>query len=95
MAAEFAQNGIAVNSLWPRTTIATAAVETFFPQAVASSRKPAIMADAAYLIVTRDSRSATGVFFIDEEVLRGHGVTDFEQYAVTPGATLFNDIFLD
>jgi len=95
MAAEFAPNGIAVNSLWPRTTIATAAVETFFPQAVASSRKPAIMADAAYLIVTRDSRSATGNFFIDEEVLRGYGVTDFGQYAVTPGAQLFNDIFLD
>jgi len=95
MAAEFAPNGIAVNSLWPRTTIATAAVETFFPQAVASSRKPAIMADAAYLIVTRDSRSETGKFFIDEEVLRGHGVTDFGQYAVTPGAQLFNDIFLD
>jgi len=53
------------------------------------------MADAAYLIVTRDSRSATGNFFIDEEVLRGHGITDFEQYAVTPGASLFNDIFLD
>jgi len=95
MAAEFAPNGIAVNSLWPRTTIATAAVETFFPQAVASSRKPAIMADAAYLIVTRDSRSEAGKFFIDEEVLRGHGVTDFGQYAVTPGAQLFNDIFLD
>ena len=95
MAAEFAPNGIAVNSLWPRTTIATAAVETFFPQAVASSRKPAIMADAAYLIVTRESRSTTGNFFIDEEVLRGHGITDFGQYAVTPGAQLFNDIFLD
>ena len=95
MAAEFAPNGIAVNSLWPRTTISTAAVETFFPQAVASSRKPAIVADAAYLIVTRDSRSTTGNFFIDEEVLRGHGVTDFEQYAVTPGAPLFSDIFLD
>jgi citronellol/citronellal dehydrogenase len=95
MAAEFASHGVAVNSLWPRTTIATAAVETFFPQAVASSRKPAIMADAAYVIVTRDSRSTTGNFLIDEDVLRGHGVTDFEQYAVTPGAPLFNDIFLD
>jgi citronellol/citronellal dehydrogenase len=95
MAAEFAPNGIAVNSLWPRTTIATAAVETFFPQAVASSRKPAIVADAAYVIITRDSRSTTGNFFIDEEVLRGHGVTEFEQYAVTPGAPLSNDIFLD
>jgi citronellol/citronellal dehydrogenase len=95
MAAEFAANGIAVNSLWPRTTIATAAVETFFPQALDSSRKPAIVADAAYVIVTRDSRSTTGNFFIDEEVLRGHGVTEFEQYAVTPGASLVNDIFLD
>ena len=95
MAAEFAPNGIAVNSLWPRTTIATAAVETFFPQAVASSRKPAVMADAAYVIVTRDSRSTDGQLFIDEEVLRGHGIADFEQYAMTPGAALFNDIFLD
>ena len=95
MAAEFAAIGIAVNSLWPRTTIATAAVEAFFPQALASSRKPAIMADAAYEIVTRDSRSTTGNFFIDEVVLRGHGVTDFEQYAVTPGASLANDFFLD
>lgn len=95
MAAEWASNGVAVNSLWPRTTIATAAVETYFPQAVASSRKPAIMADAAYFIVTRDSRSTTGNFFIDEDVLRDQGVTDFEQYAVTPGAPLFNDIFVD
>ncbi len=95
MAAEFAPHGIAVNSLWPRTTIATAAVETFFPQSVASSRIPAVMADAAYLIVTRESRSTTGNFFIDEDVLRGHGVTDFERYAVTPGTPLSSDIFLD
>ncbi|MGQ0579008.1 MAG: SDR family oxidoreductase [Betaproteobacteria bacterium] len=95
MAAEFAASGIAVNSLWPRTPIATAAVETFFPQWLASGRKPAIMADAAYEIVTSGSRSTTGNFFIDEEVLRGHGVTDFEQYAVTPGASLVNDFFLD
>jgi len=95
MAAEFAAKGIAVNSLWPRTTIATAAIEVFFPQAVAGSRKPAIMADAAHAIVVRDSRAATGNFFIDEEVLRAEGVADFGPYAVTPGARLFNDLFLD
>ncbi len=95
MSAEFSAQGIAVNSLWPRTTIATAAVEVFFPQALAGSRKPAIMADAAHAIVVRDSRSVTGHFFIDEDVLRGQGVTDFEQYAVTPGAKLYTDIFLD
>ena|SRR5579859_3783595 len=95
MSAEFAEQGVAVNSLWPRTTIATAAVEVFFPQALAGSRKPAIMADAAHAIVVRDSRRTSGHFFIDEEVLRGQGVTDFEQYAVTPGARLNTDIFLD
>ncbi|HYW87294.1 MAG TPA: hypothetical protein VFB50_05970, partial [Chloroflexota bacterium] len=56
---EFAQQGIAVNSLWPRTTIATAAVEVFFPESVQASRKPEIVADAAYLIVTSDSRTTT------------------------------------
>ena len=95
MSAEFSSQGIAVNSLWPRTTIATAAVEVFFPQALAGSRKPAIMADAAHAIVVRDSRGVTGQFFIDEEVLRGQGVTDFEHYALTPGAKLYTDIFLD
>ncbi len=78
-----------MNSLWPRTTIATAAVEVYFPQALASSRKPEIMADAAYVILTRDSRTTTGNFFIDEEVLRGAGAHRFlERYAVTPGAPL-------
>ena len=95
MSAEFASQGIAVNSLWPRTTIATAAVEVFFPQAMAGSRKTTIMADAAYAIVIRDSRTTTGNFFIDEDVLRSQGVSDFEPYAVTPGARLFNDLFLE
>ncbi|HVY04797.1 MAG TPA: NAD(P)-dependent oxidoreductase [Burkholderiales bacterium] len=95
MAAEFADRGIAVNSLWPRTTIATAAVEVFFPQALAGSRKPAIMADAAYAIVTKDSRKFSGRFLIDEDLLREEGVTDFSPYALTPGAKLFQDIFLD
>ena len=95
MSAELAPQGIAVNSLWPRTTIATAAVEIFFPEAVAGSRRPAIMADAAHAIVTRDSRSTPGTFFIDEDVLRRLGVTAFVQYAVRPGTRLFNDLFLD
>lgn len=95
LAAEFAGQGVAVNSLWPRTTIATAAVEMFFPEALASSRTPEIMADAAHVVLTQDSRSATGQFFVDEAVLRAAGVTDFERYAVTPGTPIHPDIFLD
>jgi citronellol/citronellal dehydrogenase len=94
MAREFAAHGVAVNSLWPRTTIATAAVEVYFPDSVQASRKPQIMADAAHVILTSDSRTHTGNFFIDEDVLRGAGVTDLEQYAVTPGASLHADLFL-
>jgi len=96
MAVEFAGHGIAVNSLWPRTTIATAAIEVNFPQQIlAASRKPAIMADAAYAIFKRDSRRHTGKFYIDEAVLREEGVTEFGHYAVTPGARLFSDLFLE
>mgnify|MGYP003385031425 CR=1 FL=1 len=96
MAREFSADGIAVNCLWPRTTIATSAVEFNFPAEILhASRKPAIVADAAWHILTRDSRACSGNFFIDEQVLREAGVEDFEQYAVTPGAPLFNDLFLD
>lgn len=96
MAAEYRPQGIAVNSLWPRTTIATAAIEVHFPEAILkASRKPAIMADAAYVIVNRDSRSATGNFYIDETVLREEGITDFEPYAVSSGTSLYTDLFLD
>jgi citronellol/citronellal dehydrogenase len=96
MAEELRAFGIAVNSLWPRTTIATAAIEVNFPEAIyKASRKPAIMADAAYAILNRDSRGATGKFYIDETVLREEGVTDFEQYAVSPGTPLYTDLFLD
>ncbi|HSD99577.1 MAG TPA: NAD(P)-dependent oxidoreductase [Burkholderiales bacterium] len=96
MAEELRAFGVAVNSLWPRTTIATAAIEVNFPEAILkASRKPAIMADAAYVILSRDSRSATGNFYIDEDVLRAEGVTDFGPYAVTPGAKLYPDPFLD
>lgn len=100
MAREFAAvgsgvKGIAVNCLWPRTTIATAAIEFNFPETVLrASRKPAIVAEAAYEILTRNSRACSGNFFIDEEVLREAGVKDFDQYAVSPGTPLFNDLFL-
>ena len=96
MSAELAERGIAVNSLWPRTTIATAAIAVNFPeQVLKASRKPAIMADAAYAIFNRASRGNTGNFYIDEAVLREAGVTDFEDYAVTPGTRLYTDLFLD
>jgi len=100
MASEFGADGgghkgIGVNSLWPRTTIATAAIEFNFPEAVLrASRKPAIMADAAHVILTRDSRTCSGNFFIDEEVLRESGVFDFERYAVSTGTPLVSDLFL-
>jgi citronellol/citronellal dehydrogenase len=96
MAMEFAGDGIAVNCLWPRTVIATAAVEFNFPQSILrASRHPAIMADAAHHILTRNSRECTGNFFVDEDLLRASGVKDFEQYATTPGTPLFEDFFLD
>jgi citronellol/citronellal dehydrogenase len=95
MAHEFASEGIACNSLWPNTTIATAAIENNFPvEVLNASRHPSIVADAAYAILLRDSKTCSGNFFIDEEVLRVEGVTDFERYAVKQGAKLFADIFL-
>ena len=96
MAAEFKKSGIAVNSLWPRTTIATAAVEFNFPiDVLNASRTTDIMADAAHLILRSDSRTHTGNFYLDESVLRQAGVTDFEQYAVRPGTPLFTDLYVD
>jgi citronellol/citronellal dehydrogenase len=96
MAQEYVGEGIAVNCLWPSTTIATAAIEfNFPPELLIASRKPAIVADAAYMILQRDSRECTGNFFVDETVLREAGVDDFEQYAVTPGKQLQKDFFLD
>ena len=95
MAKEFAQDGIAVNCLWPRTTIATAAIEFNFPEAILrASRKPAIVADAAHAILRRDSKTFSGFFFLDEEVLRAEGVKNFDHYAVSPGERLYNDLFL-
>jgi len=96
MAREFAADGIAVNCLWPRTLIATAAIEFNFPQQMLeASRHPAIVADAAYHILMRASRDCTGNFFVDEKVLRDAGIEDFGQYAMTPGAPLFDDLFLE
>ncbi len=96
MAAELAEDGIAVNSLWPATAIATSAVEMLGgDDMMKTSRKPEIMADAAYAILTKDSRECTGNFFVDEELLAAEGVTDFAKYAFDPGSTLSPDFFLD
>ncbi|MBI5007418.1 MAG: NAD(P)-dependent oxidoreductase [Nitrosomonadales bacterium] len=96
LAKEFAADGIAVNCLWPRTTIATAAIEfNFPPEILRASRKPAIMADAAHAILLRDSRTFSGHFFIDDEVLRASGVKNLDHYAVSPGEKLYGDLFLE
>jgi citronellol/citronellal dehydrogenase len=95
MAEEFRGDGIAVNALWPRTTIATAALQIVPGADPQSGRKPEIMADAAHHVLTRQARSLTGRFLIDEEVLREAGITDFTAYAVKPGAALRPDLFLD
>jgi citronellol/citronellal dehydrogenase len=93
---EFSKQGVAVNALWPETGIATAAVANLLggEAAVQCCRKPEIVADAAYEILTRESRTCTGNFFIDSEVLTESGTTDFDQYAITPGAPLMPDFFL-
>ena len=96
MAEEFKKDKIAVNALWPRTTIATAAVKNLLggESAVKHSRKPEIVADAAYYIITEPSDECTGNFFIDDEVLIEHGITDLSQYSIVPNARLIPDFFL-
>ena len=96
LAEEFREPGVAVNALWPRTIIATAAVMNLLggESAMQHSRKPEIMADAAHAIFTRPSRECTGNFFIDEEVLTSEGITNFDSYAVAPGSSLIPDLFL-
>ncbi|WP_054684095.1 SDR family oxidoreductase [Rhodothermus marinus] len=97
MAEEFREAGVAVNALWPRTTIATAAVRNLLggEEMVRRSRKPEIVADAAHVILTQPSRRCTGNFFIDEDVLRQVGVTDFTHYAVDPSVgELMPDLFV-
>src|SRR5204863_7681477 len=88
MADELREQGVAVNALWPATVIATAAVQNLLggDAVIRRSRKPEIMAEAAHAILVRDSRTCTGNFFTDEEVLRSIGVTDLQHYAVDPSA---------
>lgn len=96
MAEEFKKFGIAVNALWPITTIATAAVNMIGGEKLMSvSRKPEIVADAAAVIVSQSSRNCTGNFFIDELVLREQGITDFDHYAMQPGGPLWKDLFVE
>lgn len=95
-AEEFKDVGIAVNALWPRTVIATAAVQNLLggDETIRASRKPEIMGDAAYVILTKNSREFTGNFCIDDDVLRSAGVTDLDQYAMSPGHALAPDFFV-
>jgi citronellol/citronellal dehydrogenase len=97
MSEEFRGEGIAFNALWPRTVIATAAVQNLLggDATMSSSRKPEIMADAAHAILTRPARECTANFFIDEDVLRAEGMTNFDQYSYVAGAQLVPDLFLD
>jgi citronellol/citronellal dehydrogenase len=97
MAEEFRADGIGINALWPRTVIATAAI-AMIPGASTQTdrmRTPEIMADAAHAVLTRDAKTTTGNFFLDEEVLKEAGITDFGRYAMKPGARLIPDLFLD
>jgi len=97
MAEEFKNQGIGVNALWPQTAIATAAVQNLLggDEMVSRSRTPEIMSDAAHIILTRPAKDCSGNFFIDEELLRDQGVTDFDKYAVDPSKELIEDFFVD
>ena len=96
MAEEFKEQGIAVNALWPRTAIATAAVKNILggEETVKVSRTPEIMADAAYVILTKDSKDFSGNFCIDDNLLADNGVKDFSKYAEVPFAQLAPDFFV-
>ncbi|KRW62043.1 SDR family oxidoreductase [Pseudomonas sp. TTU2014-080ASC] len=98
MSEEFKKHGVSVNSLWPRTVIATAAIEFELggPQVFKNARTPAIMADAAYAILSTSGRSLTGRLLIDDEILAEQGVTDFDQYRYDPnGGELMTDLFVE
>ena len=95
MAEEFRAEGIAVNALWPRTIIATAALQIIPGAEPERGRRPEIIADAAHWILTRPSRETTGNFYIDDEVLERAGISDLTRYAVDPAKPLKEDIFLD
>ena len=96
LADELKRDGIGVNALWPRTAIDTAALAMIPGVDTAACRTPEILADAAYIILNRDSASCSGNFFVDDEVLASEGITDLEKYSVVPGTTDFLlDFFLD
>ena len=95
LAAEFGPRGVAVNALWPRTLIATEALNMIPGVDAANGRKPAIMADAAHAVLTRVAEGFSGNFLIDDEVLAEAGVTDLSGYAVDPSQPLYPDLFLD
>lgn len=95
MAEEFRDAGIAVNALWPRTLIATDALNMIPGVSTDNARTPEIVADAAHAILTTPSRELTGEFLIDDDVLSARGVTDFSRYAVAPGQPLLPDLFID
>ena len=97
LAEELREDGIACNALWPRTTVATAAVEFALggDAMLRQSRNPEIMADAAYAILCRPARSYTGRFVLDDDVLSEEGMTDFDVYRNDPSSTLLSDIFVD
>ncbi|HKX43249.1 MAG TPA: NAD(P)-dependent oxidoreductase [Burkholderiaceae bacterium] len=95
-AGEFKPHGIGVNSLWPRTAIATAALQMIPGVDISKCRTPEILADAAYLILTSSAAKTTGNFFIDDELLAQHGITNLDAYSVTPGTKAFvPDFFVD
>ena len=96
MADEIKRDGIAVNALWPRTAIDTAALQMIPGVDTDFCRNPEILSDTAYIILNRDSKTTTGNFFVDDEVLASEGITDLEKYSVKPGTTDFLlDFFLD
>jgi len=96
MSEEFRKEGIAVNALWPRTAIDTAALQMIPGVDTAACRTPEILADSAYIILNRESKSCTGNFFVDDELLVSEGITDLDKYSVVPGTTDFLlDFFLD
>ena len=96
MSEEFRKEGIAVNALWPRTAIDTAALQMIPGVDTAACRTPEILADAAYIILNRESKGCTGNFFVDDELLASEGLTDLEKYSVVPGTKDFLlDFFLD
>jgi len=96
MSEEFKKEGIAVNALWPRTAIDTAALQMIPGVDTAACRTPEILSDAAYIILNRESKGCTGNFFVDDELLASEGITDLEKYSVVPGTKDFLlDFFLD